>query len=59
MIWSPSNAARLTGSPLRVISRTAGAVRLMKLVEPGSVQSNLTTLTEANTSSPPVRSRST
>ena len=59
MIRSPSKASRLTGSPFRVISRTAGAVRLMKLAEPGATQSNLITLTEPNTSSSPVRSRST
>jgi len=59
VIRSPSKASRPTGSPLRVISRTAGAVKLMKLVEPGAAQPNLITQTERNTSSPPVRSRST
>jgi hypothetical protein len=50
---------RLTGSPFRVISRTAGAVRLMKVDEPGAPQPNLITLTEPNVESPSTRSSST
>jgi hypothetical protein len=59
VIRSPSNASRSTDWSFRVISWTAGAVRLRNVDDPGAAQPNLTTLSERNVFSSPVRSRST
>ena len=55
----PSKAAGSTGCPFRTISRTAGAVRLMKVALPAEAALNRTVVSERKVSSSPVRSRLT